>query len=404
MSTSKRPVLRLFPVLLLNLIGFAIAVPVLPALAKDLGGTAVDVGFLYAIQAFGQFVMAPVWGAMSDRFGRKRTLLATFVTAAIFDFLTALSPTLLLLYVTRLLVGMCAGNVATASALIADATDAESRSKGMAVIGISFGIGFTVGAGLGAGISTLEQAGPGLLGTGLPFAVGAGIYLLAALLGVFLLVEPAKDASARRENRVQVGWQSILNHLKRRPVAVMCAMFFFYTLTVTILEGTFFVYADQVYGWHEKQVGMVFAGLGLLMALVQGGIGRLSKKLGDRPMTGLGLLLLGAGLALAPAEHALWFLFTFLGIATVGRALVHPGALSLTSHLSDQTGDTGKVMGVLQSFGSLARIIGPALGGLMFRHIAFQAPFVAAGVLLLIAGGWWWFATGPDFGVQPGAA
>ncbi len=401
---KKRPVLRLFPVLLLNLIGFAIAVPVLPALAKDLGGTAVDVGFLYAIQALGQFIMAPVWGGISDRFGRKRTLLATFLTAAVFDFLTALSPSLLVLYIMRLLVGMCAGNVATASALIADATDAESRSKGMAVIGISFGIGFTVGAGLGAAISTMEQAGAGLWGSGLPFAVGAAIYVLAALVGVFLLVEPTQDAGERRENRVKISFQAIANHLKRRKIAVMCTIFFFYTLAVTILEGTFFVYADKIYGWHEKQVGLVFAGLGLLMAIVQGGVGRLSKKVGDRTMTGLGVLLLGVGLVLTPSEHMLWFLFTFLGVATVGRAFVHPGVLSMTSHLSQKSTQTGKVMGVLQSFGSLARIFGPALGGLLFRHVSPQAPFWAAGGVLLLAGAWWWSTTGPDFGVQPKTA
>jgi MFS family permease len=399
--SKKRPVLRLFPVLLLNLIGFAIAIPVLPALAKDLGGDAVDVGFLYAIQAFGQFVMAPLWGAISDRFGRKRTLIATFMTAAVFEMLTALTPTLWLLYVMRLLVGMCAGNVATASALIADATDAESRSKGMAVIGISFGIGFTIGAGLGAGISTLEQPGPGILGTGLPFAVASGIYVLTTIVAVFLLVEPAKDAAARRMNRVKVGFKAITRHLRRRPVAIMCTIFFFYTLAVTILEGTFFVYADAVYGWEEKQVGMVFAGLGLLMAVVQGGVGRISKAVGDRRMTMIGVVLLAVGLAIAPISEAVWFLLCFLGIATIGRALAHPGLLSLTSSVSADPSETGKVMGVLQSFASLARIIGPALGGLLFRDVAIEAPFWIAGALLLIAGIWWWSVTTSELAIHP---
>lgn len=401
--SKKRPVLRLFPVLLLNLIGFAIAIPVLPALAKDLGGDAVDIGFLYAIQAFGQFVMAPVWGAISDRFGRKRTLIATFVTAGIFEFLTALTPTLWLLYVMRLLVGMCAGNVATASALIADATDAETRSKGMAVIGISFGIGFTVGAGLGAGISTLEQAGPGLLGSGLPFAVASGIYVLTTILGLVLLVEPAKSAEARRQNRVQLGVQAIMQTIQRRPVAVMCTIFFFYTLAITILEGTFFVFADAVFGWEEKEVGMAFAGLGLLMAIVQGGIGRISAKIGDRRMAAVGIFLLAVGLAIAPTVKIAAFLLGFLGMATIGRALVHPALLSLTSSLSEGSDETGKLMGVLQSFGSLARIIGPGLGGLIFQYVAIEAPFWIAGVLLFLAGIWWLNVTTSQFGaaVEP---
>jgi MFS transporter, DHA1 family, tetracycline resistance protein len=391
--SAKRPVLRLFPVLVLNLIGFGIAIPVLPALAQDLGGDAVDVGLLYSIQALGQFVMAPMWGAISDRFGRKRTLIATFLTAAVFEVLTALTPTLLLLYLSRLLVGMCAGNVATASALIADATDAESRSKGMAVIGISFGIGFTLGAGLGGSISRLEQEGPGLLGSGLPFAVAAGIYLLTALVGAWLLVEPAKDVDERKKNRVRIGLRGIVRHLRRRSVQVMCAIFFFYTVAVAILEATFFLYAESIFGWDEFGVGMTFAGLGLLMALVQGGIGRISAWIGDRTMTGLGLVLLALGLAIAPTTGTLWFLLGFLGVATIGRALAHPGLLSLTSAASPEATQTGKIMGTLQSFGSLARIGAPALGGLVFREVGPQAPFWLAGALLLVASAWWWVAT-----------
>ncbi|AWV90775.1 MFS transporter [Bradymonas sediminis] len=389
---TKSPVLRLFPVLLVNLIGFAISIPVLPALAYALDGTATDVGFLYAIQALGQLLMAPIWGAISDRFGRKRTLIATFLTAAVFEVMTALTPALWLLYIVRFLVGMCAGNVATASALIADSTDPQSRSKGMAVIGISFGIGFTIGAGLGAWISTFGASGPGPLATGLPFAIGACIYVIAAIMGVFLLIEPTRDAAARRENRVKTGLASIAHHLKSRPVALMCGIFFSYSLAITIMEGTFFVYANEIYGWEQKQVGMSFAAFGLLMALVQGGIGRISKKIGDRRMVGIGVLLVGVGLTVTPFNHALWFLFVFLGLATVGRALVHPGILSMTSSLSPDPSQTGALMGVLQSFASLSRVVGPAIGGLIFVHISHGAPFWLSGVLLLVTGAWWWKA------------
>jgi predicted MFS family arabinose efflux permease len=394
---QKRPLARLFPVLLLNLIAFAIAIPVLPALAKDLGGGPVDVTLLYAIQALGQFIMAPFWGAISDRFGRRPALLATFVGAAVFETMSAFSGELWILFVARLCVGLCAGNIATASALISDATDAESRSKGMAIIGISFGVGFTVGAGLGAGISTLEQPGPGLMGSGMPFAVAAGLYVVTAIIGFFVLLEPVTDRAARRENRVRLDLPLIKELLQRPAIRLMCGLFFFYTIAVTIMEATFFLYAEAVFGFQEKEVGLMFAGLGVLMAVVQGGVGRLSAVVGDRAMTGAGVVLLAVGLIISPLNEALWFLLVFLGVATIGRALVHPGSLSLTSNLSETPAETGKIMGFLQSSGSMARIVGPALGGLAFKHVAVEAPFIVAGSLLAIAGlAWWVFSQRED--------
>ncbi|MFU8805425.1 MAG: MFS transporter, partial [Bradymonadaceae bacterium] len=167
---SQRPLARLFPILLLNLTGFAISIPVLPALAFALGGSAVDVGLLYAVQALGQFLMAPGWGALSDRFGRTKVLTGTFLAAALMEIFTAFTGSLAILYVARFLVGLCAGNIATATALIADSTGPENRSKGMAIIGISFGIGFTLGPAIGAAVSYVAADGPGILGAGLPFA------------------------------------------------------------------------------------------------------------------------------------------------------------------------------------------------------------------------------------------
>lgn len=392
---QKRPLARLFPVLLINLIAFAIAIPVLPALAQDLGATPLHVALLYAVQALGQFVMAPVWGALSDRLGRRPALLATFIGAGFFELLTAFAGQLWVLFALRLMVGFCAGNVATASALISDATDSQTRSKGMAIIGISFGVGFTVGAGLGAFISTLEQPGPGFWGSGLPFAVAAALYALTALLGFILLIEPVSDSGDRRANRPRLGLRGLRQLLARPTVRKMCGLFFFYTSAVTIMESTFFLYADAVFGFQEKEVGLIFAGLGLLMAVVQGGVGRISRRIGDRAMAGVGVALLSAGLIAAPALPSLWFLLCALGLATVGRALIHPGALSLMSNLAQAPSETGRIMGVLQSAGSLARITGPAIGGLAFQHLAVQAPFLIAGALLAAAGLAWWVLTQP---------
>lgn len=393
---DERPVRRLFPILLLNLVAFGVAIPILPALAYELGGTAADIGFLFALQSLGQFAMAPVWGNLSDRYGRKRTLVVTIAAAGFFELVSGAATALWVLYLARILTGMCAGNIATASALIADSTSASRRSRGMAIIGISFGVGFTIGPGLGAGLALLPETfpalfweGPGLLGAGLPFAFAGVMAMATAGLGMVILVEPTKDPDDRRRHRQTGRIAALLDHPNARRVLVMCILFFAYTIATSMLEVSFFPYAEAIYGFDESEVGIIFAGMGLLLAAVQGGIGRISDRIGDRRMTAVGIVLLTVGLAVAPMYRTLGFLLPMLGIATIGRALVHPGVLSITSSLSSDPSETGKIMGVLQSSSSLGRIVGHAGGGLLFQYVATDAPFWGAAMVIGLAGGAW---------------
>lgn len=389
--TQNRHIRRLFPILLLNLTGFAIAIPVLPALAYAVDGSAIDVGLLYAVQSLGQFIMAPVWGRLSDRIGRKTILLSTFAAAAVMELATAFIGSLALLYVARFFVGLCAGNVATASALIADSTEGRDRSKGMAVIGISFGIGFTLGPAIGAGVGLIAESGvAGITGAGMPFAVAAAMNVITVILGALFLSEPADSAEKRRRNRRTTRTASVWRQLKRKPVLLLCTLFFLYTVSLTVLEGTFFIFMEELYGYDIVEVGIIFAGMGLLMALFHGAVGPISRRIGDRRMTILGIILLGIGLVVAPVVPVLWFLLTALGVATFGRALVHPGILAMMSATSRGPGETGHLMGMLTSASSLGRIFGPAIGGFLFATITPEAPFYFAGALLLITVVIWW--------------
>lgn len=389
--SQPSPIRSLFPILLLNLTAFAIAIPVLPALAYAVGGSAVDVGLLYAVQSLGQFLMAPIWGKVSDKLGRKPILLATFAAAACLELITAFIGSLGLLYVARFFVGLCAGNVATASAMIADSTDGADRSKGMAVIGISFGIGFTLGPAIGAAVGVVAESGvPGITGAGMPFAAAAALNVITIILGIFLLVEPARSVAERQKNRIKTSSISVWRQLRDGPVFLLCALFFLYTVSLTVLEGTFFIYMEAVYDYDIVEVGIIFAAMGLLMALCHGAVGPLSRRLGDRRMTLLGVMVLGAGLMAAPVYPALWFLLLALGIATFGRALVHPGILAMMSKRETGRNDTGQLMGMLTSSASLGRIFGPALGGFIFAYITPAAPFYFAGALLLVTGVVWW--------------
>ncbi len=389
MSTpAARPLLRLFPVLLLNLTAFGVSIPVVPALARELGATGAMVGAIFALQAIGQLIMAPLWGKLSDRIGRKPVLALTIFGAAMADLLTATSTSLVFLFLARFAAGLCAGNVATASALVSDATEAHNRSRGMAIIGICFGLGFTMGPGLGALASTWGAPGVGPLGRGLPFVVAASINLIAALLAVVLLREPSGDIEERARRRM-ARRPTGLRELMRRPGVVVMGVFFtVLTVGVTIQETTFFLYANARYGFDEAQVGVLFAGMGLLSALVQGGIGRISGLLGDRRMSALGLALLALGLGMTPLWEVLPFLLVCLTLAAVGRALTQPGGLALMASLGRSEDEGGRLMGLAQSATSMGRVLGPAIGGVAFDADP-RAPFVLSGVLLAVMGVWW---------------
>ncbi len=381
-----RPLLRLFPILVLNVVELGIALPVLPALVYAAGGDAIDVGAMYTVQAIGQFLMAPGWGGLSDRFGRKPILLATFLLAAVFEVLTALVPTLALIYAVRFVVGLCAGNVAAASALIADVTTDEDRSKGMALVGISFGLGFTIGPAIGAVISHFAGSGMGPTGVGAPFVAAGVLSAITFLIAIPVLFEPrrAEERAAISERR-RLSWEVVRSYLKRPAFVTMCGIFFTYTMAVSILEATFFIFVEDRFNFGAVEVGYAFAGLGLLMAAVQGSVGRVSKKYSETAMALGGGLVVGAGLIAAPFAATAVIFLALAAFSTIGRAYLHPALLSAASKQSPSPDEVGRVMGLVQSSGTMGRIAGPALGGWLFAQVATGAPFWAAGGIMTIS-------------------
>lgn len=372
-ASSGRPLLRLFIVLVIELIGFGIAIPVLPFLTKDFGGDAFTVGLLFALMALGQFGMAPVWGGLSDRIGRRGAMAISLGCAAVASLATALAPTLIVLFAARILAGMANGNVSIASAYVTDFTPPSERSRGMAVIGIAFGLGFTLGPAIGAGLATL--------GHEVPFYVAFGISLVNAGVAAAVLAEPpAQPASVER----RPGWAQAMEVLSSPTTQTTCLMFFGFTVATTLMEGAFAFYLLDLFGYGAREVGMVLTGLAVVMALVQGGgVGRLSKRLGDRSMSLWGLGLLAVGLLGVWISHELIWVLGMLALGAVGRALAHPGIMALTSNAA-QRGEEGRTMGVLQAMASLGRVFGPALGGVLYEVITPDAPFIAAGLILVV--------------------
>ncbi len=239
-EVKARPLLRLFPVLLCNLIAFGVAIPILPALVKqEFGGGGTEVGALFTLQALGQLMMAPLWGYLSDRWGRRPVLMVTILGAIAADLWTSQVTGLTELYAVRFVAGLCAGTIATASAYVADVTEAKTRSKGMAVIGISFGLGFTIGPAVGAIASHFAMKNG--WGRAFPFVISSGINVASIGLAMLLLREATKGMGERSENRERRELRVLRELLARPGVRAMGVLFLAYAVAVTILESTFYL-------------------------------------------------------------------------------------------------------------------------------------------------------------------
>jgi MFS family permease len=377
-KNNKR--LYLFSIALIlsfEILALGLLLPALPFAAERMGASARDVGFLFAAQYAGQFLTAPRWGQLSDQRGRRPIMMLTLALAALASIATALAPSLGLLFAARAFAGLASGNVSTASAYIADVTDERSRSTGMALIGIAFGVGFTLGPGLGAWLARYGDAAP--------FWVASLISACNLALAAAILREPLRDPAQRAQQRSQRALRGALDLLQRRAVAAPCGLNLLYTVAVSFLEVPFAFYLASRFQGGLREYGAIMAALGLTMILVQGGlVRRLAPRLGDALMTRIGLAALAFGLVLAPGARDLWALTGALMIASVGRALTQPGLLALTSRAADPS-HTGQVMGLFQSSASLGRIVGPALGGLIYAQINPSAPFWAASIICGLA-------------------
>ncbi len=344
----------IFATVFINLIGFGIVIPVLPLYAQRFGASPLVIGFLVAVYSIAQVVFAPVLGKLSDRVGRRPVLLLSIAGTAAGFVLMGAAKALPLLFAGRIIDGITGGNVSTAQAYIADITPPEQRSKRMGLIGAAFGLGFIFGPAIGGVMSRISLSAP--------FFFAAGLALLNALLVYFFLPE---SLSAEHRGAAQKGpaLTQILRESKGGNVQIVLATYFFVTVAFSMLTATYPLFAAHRFGYSALQIGYIFAGLGLVSALIQGGmLGALVKILGDKGLTVLGAVVLSAGFLALPFSSTHVLLLWATGAIAVGHSFV---AAPLNSLASKSVGTLfqGRVLGAMQSSASFARIIGPVLGG-----------------------------------------
>jgi DHA1 family tetracycline resistance protein-like MFS transporter len=381
----------IFLIVLLDLMGFGIIIPLLPFYVKDPEHNPLKVTLLFSIYSICQFIGAPILGAISDRKGRKPVLAFSQLGSVVGYVMLGLATqpqlgfsavaALAMIYASRVIDGFTGGNISTAQAYISDVTTTETRSRAMALIGMAFGLGFAVGPFVGGVLGHINRS--------LPAYVAAAFSLLAAVLTFIRLPE------SRVHKPVDIeAWlhPSQFAPVLRRPILLQLLLISFVTMAAFVMmESTVGIFLKQHFGYAEKQVGWFFGYIGLVIVIVQGGIiRRVLKTVGDWPLAILGPLLVAVGMAIY-ALTAIWPLLSVLLIAGAinasGRSCQQPTISSLLARFSGRE-EQGTVFGLYNGLGSLARVFGPLVAGLTYPYLRNAGPFVIAGIVTA-AGALW---------------
>lgn len=350
-------------------------------------------GLLGALYSTLQFLFAPVWGAVSDRIGRRPTLLFTLAGTCASYALWFCAGSFAWLLVSRLFAGLMAGNIATASAVVADVTRAEERSKGMGLLGAGIGLGFIFGpviGGLTAHVD-LAQSWPGSAAWGVnPFSAAALAAFVLALSNLLWAVTHLPE-TLPRERRGGGGHVRSVNPrvlfgsgAAGARVARVNLIYFLAFAAFGAAEFTLVFLAVERFDYTPRDNAMMFVFVGLTIALVQGGaIRRLAPRYGDRRLALVGQLVILPSFVLIALAHGAPVLYLGLFLMAVGSALIVPSLSALASRYSPPERQ-GLALGSFRSVGSLARALGPLAGGILYWRFGSASPYLAAAVLVLV--------------------
>jgi multidrug resistance protein len=353
-----------FTVVFIDLLGFGIVLPLLPTYAATFGVGPAAIGLLVTSFSLLQLVAVPVWGGISDRLGRRPVLIVGLVGSTASYLLFAFAHTYWALLVSRIVAGAMGATVGVGQAYIADVTAPERRAQAMGMLGAAFAMGFILGPAIGGILSAHSYASAGL--------VAAGLCAANAVAALAWLPETPQHRAARSTERV---------HL--RSLAAPLAASLLVTAAFAVLHVTLPLFGRDVLHDSTRRMGMLFAFMGVVSAIVQGGVvGRLAPRVGERRLAVAGALLLAAGLALAPQTSGA-VLLVALGVLSAGSALATPSIYAVVSR-SSTASQQGAALGLTQTASTLGRIVGPTVAGFLIGARGVTSPFWAGAALAML--------------------
>jgi MFS family permease len=414
----------IFLTLYIDLIGFSIFFPVGPAMlewyvnresqggllaslihhlqalasaahASDLATGALFAGALGSVYSLMQFLFSPVWGAWSDRIGRRPVLLLSIAGNALSYLLLFFSGSFLVFFVGRLLAGIMGGNLAVAIAAVSDVTTRENRAKGMGIVGVAFGLGFLTGpaiGGLTAAFNLLDRW-PGLAAFGVhPFSVPAAIACALCLVNLLWVQLRFRETllPGARQGGLTLRERNPFHSLFQQPDAAIRranVVGFVVTFGFSFFESTIGFFTADALHYSPRDLTLIFVNIGLVSMLTQGVFARrYVPRLGEKPSAVAGMALIGVafaglGYAIGVAQSAP-MMYAMLTLSTIGSGFANVALSSLVS-LYAKPEEQGKVLGIYRSLGFLARALSPAVAGWLFFNSGGTFTFVIASLVLL---------------------
>lgn len=377
MEKAQKPHLFfIYLTIFINIVGFGMVFPLLPFYAQHFNATETTVGFLAASFAIAQFIFSPIWGRLSDRFGRKPIISMALLGLSLSFLLFGFAGNLFWLFIGRILQGIfSAASISVAQAYVADVTSKEERISGMGNLGASLAAGFIFGPGIGGILSSINLS--------FPFFVASAVAFLNFLSVLIFLPESLSKLSEKL--MIKEGFLNF-KHMYFGLKGELSSFFiltFLWSFALTNNEVGVPLFGSEKLNLSASTIGLFFSAMGIISVVVQTlFLSRITKKIGEHKTVVLGLTIMALGLYLIPFSLNLLFLVAFMVIMAFGSSMTRPTLATLVSKETKE--GQGTTMGIFSSFESLGRVIGPLLGGWLFSSFGFHSPFTISTVLILL--------------------
>ena len=379
------PMIPIFLIVLVDVLGMTIILPLLPFYSESLGATPFTVGMIVAVYGLAQFIAGPILGQASDKVGRKNILVISQIGTFIGFIMLALSHNLFFIFLARIIDGLTAGNISVAQAYISDVTEPKDRTRAFGLLGSAFSLGFIIGPALSGFLAKY--------GAHVPIFLAAALSLVSIIATMTIL--PNSEIIASSEPRNKYATKNIQKYFHVKELAPLLLQFFAFVFAFTFFMSGFAMFLGEKFFFEGKhfgaqQVGWIFTFIGCMSLIVQMGfLKKLSDSFGEKKLVFIGFITMGIGYFFIGEISTISFLLAALIINTFGSSVLRPTITSQITKIVPRD-QQGAVLGVTQSLQSFAQIVAPLIGGYMIGEgsltgWAWTCSFISfSGIFLMI--------------------